>query len=56
MKDEMEAGGSKGQRGLYRDLSIHLISTSGPRVCKEYVHWAVWILRESLAGDWMGAV
>ena len=43
MENEMETGVIK---GLYRDPSIQIIPTLGPKVCKYYLHWAIWIPRE----------
>ena len=42
MENEMEAGVIK---ELYRDPSIQIIPTLGPKVCKYYLHWANWIPR-----------
>ena len=33
-------------KGLYRDPSIQTIPTLGPKVCKYYLHWAIWIPRD----------
>ena len=33
-------------KGLYRDPSIQIVPTSGPKVCKCYLRWAIWISRE----------
>ena len=30
-----------------RDPSIQIIATLGPKVSKHYLHWAIWIRRES---------
>ena len=46
MENEMEAG-VIGR--LYRDPSIQIIPTLGPKVCKYYLHWAIWIPREGIA-------
>ena len=35
----------------YRDPSIQIIPTLGPKVCKYYPHWAIWIPRAILASD-----
>ena len=42
MENEMETGVIK---GLYRDPSIQIMPTLGPKVCKYYLHWAIWIPR-----------
>ena len=42
MENEMESGVIK---GLHRDPSIQIIPTLGPKVCKYYLHWAIWIPR-----------
>ena len=51
MENEMETGVIK---GLYRDPSIEIIPTLGPKVCKYYLHWAVWSLRATLPQTSMG--
>ena len=33
----------------YGDLSIQIIPTLGPKVCRYYLHWAIWIPRGILA-------
>ena len=33
--------------GNPKDPSIQIIPTLGPEVCKSYLHWAIWIPRES---------
>ena len=38
MENEMETGDIK---GLYRDLSIQIILTLGPKACTYYLHWAI---------------
>ena len=43
MENEMEAGVIW---RLYRDRSIQIIPTLGPKVCKYDLHWAIWIPRE----------
>ena len=48
MENEMETGGIK---GLYRDPILQIIPTLGPRVCKYYLHWAIWIPGERLVGQ-----
>ena len=45
MENEMESGVI---RGLYRDPSIQIIPILGPKVCRSYLHWAIWIPRETL--------
>ena len=42
MEHEMETGVIW---GLFRDPSIQIIPTCGPKVCKYYLHWAIWIRR-----------
>ena len=42
MENEMESGVIK---GLHRDPSIQIIPALGPKVCKYYRHWAIWIPR-----------
>ena len=42
MENEMETGVIK---GLDRDPSIQIIPTLGPKVCKYYLHWPIWIPR-----------
>ena len=42
MEHEMETGVIW---GLYRDPSIQMIPTLGPKVCKYYLHLAFWIPR-----------
>ena len=42
MENEMDTGVIK---GLYGDPSTQMISTLGPKVCKCYLHWAIWIPR-----------
>ena len=42
MENEMESGVMK---RLFRDPSIQIIPTLGPKVCKYYLHWAIWIPR-----------
>ena len=37
---EMETGVIK---VLYRDASVQRIATLGPKVCKYYLHWDIWI-------------
>ena len=32
-------------RDYPRDPSIQIIPTLGPKVCKYYLHWAIWIPR-----------
>ena len=31
-----------------RDPSIQIITTFGPKVCKYYLHWAIWIPRDTV--------
>ena len=45
MENEMETGAAK---GLYKDPSIQTIPTLAPKVCKYYLHWAVWIISVNL--------
>ena len=45
MENEMESGVLK---GLFRDPSIQIVPTLGPKVCRYYLHWAIWIPRETL--------
>ena len=40
MKNEMETG--------YKDPSIQILPTLGPKVCKYYPHWAIWSPRLSI--------
>ena len=40
MENEMETVVIK---GLYKDQSIQIIPTLGPKVCKSYPHWAIGI-------------
>ena len=42
MDNEMESGVIK---GLFRDPSIQIIPTLGPKGCTIYLHWTIWILR-----------
>ena len=51
MENEMETGIIQ---GLYRDPSIQIIPTLGPKVYKYYPHWAVWSLRVTLPQTSMG--
>ena len=39
MDNEMESGVIK---GLFRDPSIQIIPTLGPKVCIYCLHWAIW--------------
>ena len=41
-KHEME---TRDIRELYRDPSIQIIPTLGPKVCKCCLYWAIWIPR-----------
>ena len=45
MENEMETVAAK---GLYEGPSIQIIPTLAPKVCKYYLHWAVWIPRVNL--------
>ena len=42
MYNEMEAGIIK---VLYADPSRQTIPTLGPKACKDFLHWAIWISR-----------
>ena len=33
------------QPALFRDPSLEILPTLGPKGCKYYLHWAIWILR-----------
>ena len=44
MENQMESGVIK---GVYRDPSIQMIPTLGPKVCTHYQNWAIWIPRET---------
>ena len=61
MDKKMNMKWKLGLWGLYRDPSIQIIPTLGPKVCKYYLHWAFWIPRvgekqelESEYADLMG--
>ena len=41
----MESQSRKHQTLNPRDPSIQIIPTLGPKVCKYYLHWAIWIPR-----------
>ena len=42
MENEIETGVIQ---GLYKDPSIQIMPTLGAKVCKCYLHWAIWIPR-----------
>ena len=44
MENEMETVAAK---GLYEDPSTQILPTLGPKVCKYYLHWAIWIPRDT---------
>ena len=46
MENQMETGV---MWGLYWDPSIPIIPTLGPKICKYYLHWAIWTPRECIS-------
>ena len=48
--------GKKNLLGFSGDPGIQLIPTLGPKVCKYYLHWAIWIPKDCDRGTTMGSM
>ena len=46
IRDSVALGSSVRLRENPRNPSIQILPTLGPKVCKYYLHWAIWIPRE----------